>query len=213
MNVTLVAFYGSTSDAFSELAGTLQSRLCEEIGDHFRPYPLEQVHCTVVGLESERREGEIFHTHGETLDAARPLDLAGLWAALETHPSVDIQFGGFRAGDTEFLSRGEAPYLRSVSIGAQAVAMGWARKRGEFADWRRSFESFGVRHKWHRAPSDRDDDVYFVLGSVDESLPDGVRARALTAMRDSLAERRTEVVLSGEDLSFVRYRETTLDLA
>jgi hypothetical protein len=176
MQVTLVSFYSEKSGKVMEFIRLCQDNISKLLLSAFHPYEMEQVHATIIGLEGCRLGDKIknenfqsfckeerFVSAIELLDFLRSDDL----------PSFDIRIGGYRHHeDYGFLSRGKHPYLRSFSIqGPIAVAMGWPYDNEKYSDalekLRRHFNKLNILHRWHRTPSEEDNDFYFVLGRVD----------------------------------------------
>ena len=197
--VTLVAFYGDKPAEFAALIADCQQRLHAFAGSAFRPYAVAQVHATVVGLER-----------------AADADFEGLFHFLreEVRP-IQIQIGGFKADRRyPFESRGEHPYRRSFSIQNDvAVAMGWPSS-GELDRLRRSMQRFGVVHKYHRMPTDIDNDLFFVLGRL---RPGYSSAAAIQECEDALRSRLAaanpvRVTVEVDSLSVVTYCDPRLPL-
>ena len=67
LRLTLVAFYGEKPSPLDSVIETLQSEISTEFGAAFVPYSIEQVHATLIGLESEwcggRWRNVNFHQH------------------------------------------------------------------------------------------------------------------------------------------------------
>jgi hypothetical protein len=223
---TLVAFYGQKRGPLGHLLRAWQDRLgraLRQLGAQisFRPYPLAQVHATVLGLE-RRSPPDLYNRNmldfrGE-LRAMRLPELFG--CIIESgHLPFDAQFGGFEDRDYPFRSRGERPIQRSFSIqGRAAVVMGWPMRaachdRSSIPDWplildelRRSAQRFGVLHRWHREPSDVDNDIYLRLGLLDGELLDAQRELVEQEMRRALSRSAPSTVPIGpSDLAVVAY--------
>ncbi len=223
---TLVAFYGQKRGPLGHLLRTWQDQLDRSVqqlgaGIVFRPYPLAQVHATVLGLERLPQPAlynrNMLDFRGE-LRAMRLPELFGF--ILESgHLPFDAQFGGFEDCDYPFRSRGARPFDRSFSIqGRTAVVIGWpvraARDRRSSApDWplildelRRSAQRFGVLHRWHPEPSDVDNDLYLRLGLLDGELAASQRELVEQEMRRALSASSPSTVRVGpSDLAVVAY--------
>ena len=163
------------------------ARAVQQVGARiiFRPYPLAQVHATVLGLERLPQPALYNRNMLEFRGELRAMRLPELFGFIlqSGHLPFDAQFGGFEDCDYPFRSRGARPFDRSFSIqGRTAVIIGWpvraARDRRSSApDWplildelRRSAQRFGVLHRWHPEPSDVDNDLYLRLGLLDGEL-------------------------------------------
>jgi hypothetical protein len=192
--LTVVAFYGRKPDPLGALIDTVQWAFGVVLGDAFRPRPVHDVHATILGLEDAPDRAD---------------DVAAFLAAELRAAPVDLQFGGFAAGDTAFLSRGRSLHERSVGLdGGQAVVLGWPVERGRptarLGELRRDCARFGVIHKYHRGTTALDPDAYLVVGAVDGPRP-GVSEAVRTAI-----ERPTSVRLTAAALSLVRYVDPAL---
>jgi hypothetical protein len=187
----------------------------------FRPYPLAQVHATVLGLERPPQPALYNRNMLDFRGEARAMRLPELFGfILESgHLPFDAQFGGFADRDYGFRSRGARPFQRSFSIqGRTAVVIGWpvraARDRCPSApEWppvldelRRSAQRFGVLHRWHREPSDVDNDLYLRLGLLDGELADAQRELVEQEMRRALSNSAPSTVpIRPTDLAVVAY--------
>jgi hypothetical protein len=195
MQVTLVAHYGDKPAALSDLVVHLQGRLHDLLGAAFRPYELEQVHGTVIGLEGCRLGHYVKNRNSGVL-----MNLDGLMAFLRGPriQPIRVQVGGFQpSAEYPFRSRNAHPYLRSFSCEDDTVvAMGWPHESDSFPSsldrLRRAFQEFGVRHKWHRTEDEVDNDFFFVLGRLDRRTLDPAVLESSTHMI------RLELVSYGE---------------
>jgi hypothetical protein len=220
MQLTLVSHYGEKPPACARRIRELQQSLTEAIGTRFRPYGVEQVHGTIVGLEGIRAGDRIHNENFRRLrDEERFVDFAGLIEFLRSSalPDFAVQIGGFEAArDYGFSSQGRHPFVRSFSIqGDTAVAMGWPRMGGELErcldQLRRDVQQFGILHKRHRSPADVDNDFFFVLGRLTGTVAAERRALAEQRVREALA--RGEPLLlpvNRHTLSFVAYQDREL---
>lgn len=220
MQLTLVSHYGEKATDCAQLIRNLQQFLAGSLGGSFRPYSVEQVHGTIVGLEGvrggDRIRNENFrrYRHEERL-----VDLEGLLGFLRSSaaPDFTIQIGSFDAArDYGFISQGRHPFVRSFSVqGETAVAMGWPFENGEFPplldQLRRRLQQFGVLHKWHQREEDVDNDFFFVLGHVAGSATPEQRTMAEQHLREQMA-RMTPLLLpvTLHTLSFVAYTDRQL---
>jgi hypothetical protein len=196
----------------------LQQNLSASIGRGFQPYDIEQVHATIVGLEGCRADGAI---RGKRSGLA--INLSGIVEFLrgDAFAPIQVRVGGYRAADRHsFRSRDEHPYLRSFSIqGSTAVAIGWPVDGAQSPDsldrLRRLLERFGVRHKWHTAAADVDNDCFFVLGRLDRDVIDGrvLEATAEAIRADLAATSHAIIDIDRDMLSFVGYLDSALPRA
>jgi hypothetical protein len=218
MQVTLVAHYGRKPIGLATLLQRLQQRLGEMLGGAFQPHDIEQVHATVVGLEGCRTDGAI---RGKRSGRAINLSRIVEFFRGDAFAPIQVRVGGYRAADRHsFRSRDEHPYLRSFSIQeSTAVAIGWPVEGAHSPDsldrFRRSLERFGVRHKWHTAPADVDNDCFVVLGRFDRDvIDDRVLEATAEAIRADLAATSPAIIeIDRETLSFVGYLDPALPRA
>lgn len=213
---SIVAFYAGLPAALAELVTRLQGQAGDRLGPAFAARPAEQVHATLIGLETPPP------SHAEA-DRARfdagPL-LAHLVRTFTEHP-LDLQFGGAGRADRRLLSRGSTRYERSFLVGpADVVLIGWPVRDGvggavpspELAAIRRGCEPFGARHRYHVEPGSHDADAYLVIGRIDG--PPGPAAADLgNTVRRRLATDPVRVRLGAEQLSLVEYDDTALPSA
>lgn len=226
MQVTLVSFYGEKSGKVMELIRFCQDKLSELLLSAFRPYELEQVHATIIGLEGcrlgDKIKNENFQSFGKAERLMSTVELLEFLRS-DDFPAFDIRIGSYRHHeDYGFLSQGKHPYLRSFSIqssiaqGSIAVAMGWPCDNDKFPDTleslRRHFNELNVLHRWHRKPGEKDNDFYFVLGRVDRRFVSDVRIHQVEEeMRLSLAGINNMTLPVNKDvLSIVGFLDTQL---
>lgn len=231
---TLVACYGSKPNALAQLIQSCQEYILQFNKLQFRPYPLSQVHATLVGLE--RLPGPLpynrnFFKHRRML---RKMELAGLCTYLQgaVHWPLLIQIGGFKDRDYPFCSRGQRPFQRSFSIqGSAAVLIGWPLQPPPFNqpasrlfvekdpypdslnELRSSAQIYNVLHAYHAATSDMDNDFYLRLGVIDSAWQLDVTTRAALqhGLRGYLSKREPVVLTLGlNELQVVCYEHDTL---
>ena len=215
--LTLVAFYGDKPPELDDFVGEIQDLVTAHLGDRFTPYPREQVHATIVGLEGVRRGDEIVNANFmEMRREARVIDFTRLLSILRASLPIEVQLGGYRQERPfPFESQGLHPYLRSFSIrGRIAVAIGWPTSAGSYPQrldsLRWALNDAGVLHKYHRDPGDVDNDLFLVLGRVADP---GESERALThsVVREHLAQRAPlSLTVSEEHVSLVAYEDPQL---
>jgi hypothetical protein len=217
---TLVAHYGRKPRHIEALVSGLQRSLVDVFGPAFRPYHLEQVHATIVGLEGCRvNDGGAARVRGKRSSSFMELDRLIAFLRGEAFAPIRVQVGGYRADAAyPFRSRDAHPHLRSFSIqGDTAVAIGWPVEQQRFPDsldrLRRSFQQFGIAHKWHRTADEVDNDLFLVLGrlapghAIDAAAVEGAEA----SLRSRLgAANETTIELTRETLSVVVYEDSDL---
>jgi hypothetical protein len=221
VQLTLVSHYGEKPAAFTELIARLQQQLAQTLGDEFTPYSLQQIHATIAGLEGTPRGAEVLNNNfARHRRVERAMNFNALLDLLQSEhcPRLSIRIGGFaEEHDWKFMSNGQHPFVRSFSIQGQiAVAMGWPFEHEQVTDsltkFRRTLETFGVLHKWHRIPADADNDFFFVLGRVQPSVSREKITRAETLMRRLLAQSPVTIEVDRDTLSFVAYTDSQLPL-
>jgi len=220
--VSLAALYGQKPAQIQDYLSSTQRILATEFGRAFRPYAMEQVHATIIGLEGRRdsRSSRIINKNFEEL-VGKPsaMDInrvADLTSSLFAKP-VAVQFGGYDSNaQYGFTSRGVHPYERSFSIqGTTAIIMGWPICYGEdqltLDRLRRRFLDANALHRYHTDPSVVDNDLYLVVGHVDRKEVSDDRVFAATSRaREFAAQHPIHVSIERSDLSIVSYEETTL---
>lgn len=225
MPLSLVAFYGDKPEGLTRLITRLQEPLLRRLGAGFRPYSMQQVHATILGLEAMRKPDGIYHQwYTANRGQAVAIDLTGLVIYLrEELPVIRLQIGGFRPDlEYAFSSRGQHPFFRSFSIqGQMVVAMGWPVQLGnDGPDYpaslfalRQSFEAFYLCHKWHQNGY-QDNDLFFVLGKVATGQVPAQTLEQLTAeLRQELQDNPVRLQLDRSKMAIVAYEDTELPLA
>ncbi|PHN08103.1 hypothetical protein [Flavilitoribacter nigricans] len=224
MQLSLVAYYGNKPASLRRLVTDLQSQLQLRLGRFFRPYQMDQVHATVIGLECITDGLKCYSRwYRENREALRPVDFTGFLSHLmKRPPKLKIRMGGYRSGqDYGFLSRGDHPYSRSFSFqGTTAVVVGWPAGRmagklvytDSFYQLRRSFEAYHLCHKWHK-DGYRDNDCYLVLGKIKpDALPEEELQQISRDLQQMLAQREILFPLDGQMLTIVAYENAELPL-
>lgn len=218
--LTLVAFWGPKPPAFAARLRALQGTIARSLGARFRPYALEQVHATLVGLNRTGAGGLRNACFARERGETRRMDVAALRARVLAGPELPltVRFGGYREDERPFASRGRTPYERSFSFqGTKAVLIGWPSADREggvplaIDALRRAAQEAGVLHTYHRAPDDVDNDVYLRLGLVDAPLePDVARPLEELVRRELAAAPPLKVPLAADDLLLAAYDDETL---
>ena len=219
MQLTLVSHYGPKPAAFEKKIRLLQSMLAEQLGNGFKPYAVEQVHGTIIGLEGARVGTQIRNENFRRLRGTeRVIDIRGLLRFLRTwaEPDWNVRLGGFDpTRDHGFISAGQHPFARSFSVRDEiAVAMGWPHCSGVFVPsldkLRREFQQFGALHKWHQRESDVDNDFFFVLGRLQPDVEPTRRDAAQESLRRHLASAPLLLPMSRHTFCFVAYHDPQL---
>jgi hypothetical protein len=222
--VTVVSLYGQKQGALRRLLESVQSALASRLGTAFRPYPLEQVHGTLVivsGLRDAAAPGAVLNQYFlEHRGVRRAMDFDRVQQLLCSHLArpLTIRIGGFGPQDpTPFTSRGQHLHERSFSAsGGALVLMGWpaaslrsAGTRRPLDDLRRAMTEAGVLHRYHVAPTDVDDDFHLVVGHYADATPDSVQA-AVRAIRQQLAQRHVEIEVGLDQVRIIASDSPTL---
>ncbi|MGY6214826.1 hypothetical protein ACW73L_06655 [Methylolobus aquaticus] len=224
--LSLVACYGAKSVGYTALLSRcLESIRKSPLQPVFRPYALEQIHGTVVGMEYLDDDGALINANLLARTGERTvMRFDRLLPTLERHLPLSIRFGGFARGDVPFLSSGRTPYDRSFQLqwsNRRATLIGWPHCGGDFVGngalraLRDELEEVcGMAHKY---PDDND--FFMVLGTLE--LP-GNLARAAydelehaaamleTQIRDRLSAEPFELMISQSDVRIVAYEDVTL---
>jgi hypothetical protein len=234
---TLVAYYGQKPPQLNDLIRECQHVLCEELTGCFQKYDVLQVHGTIVGFERTPESDGSNLNFAKFRGRNEPMNVAGFLQFLRTSPffPLSIQIGGFQNREYPFLSRSLPPYVRSFSIQAdKAVLLGWpiigkpaprATTSSNLFDIvresrlypltlnaiRRSAQSFGILHQYHREVTDIDNDLYLRLGTLRTPLDDAAAPRVEGVMREFLALKQPALIdLALPDLHVVTYDDESL---
>lgn len=221
--VSSVALYGEKTGPLRHLLATTQKIIAAHLGDTFRPYTLEQIHGTIMGLDgvADPSSGEFVNRYFlELTGERRSMDhrLAMDILADRLTPPVTIRLGGHR-GDTAaaFTSRGQHPFERSFSVQGDAlVLMGWpieTVKNGDaqrpLDDLRRALSEAGFLHRYHRSSDDVDNDFYLVVGHHREAPKDAL-GRAAGSVRAHLAAHPLDIQVGIAQVQIVAADNSTL---
>ncbi len=193
--------------------------LAESLGENFRPYAVEQVHDTIMGLEGTRVAGGVRSEKMWRLRHEEKLfNFSGMLNFLRREfTGFDVQIGGFcKDSDYGFLSQGQHPFARSFRIHEQSVvAMGWPREGTNFPlvldALRRALQRFGALRKWAWEEGGVDNDFYFVVGKLARRINDEERERTQHAVRKHLAAKAPLMLrVDRTALLFVAYSDLEL---
>jgi hypothetical protein len=222
-NATLVAFYGKKPEPLAVLVDAVQKHARQLLGNEFAPYPMEQVHATIVGLEGARNAtGDMVNANFLSLRAeSRTMQLPRCLEHLQRTPLLPftLRFGGFQKDAVyPFTSRGEHPFARSFTIqGTRAVLMGWPVAGQSYplalAHLRRELEAFGVLHKYHAAADALDNDAFMVVGQIRRTAGDDAAIRrVIDDVRTRLAGLAAHAVVDASSPRIVSYVDPALPL-
>jgi hypothetical protein len=224
LKLTLTAFYGEKPQQLAAFVASIQALVSALVPKGFMPYELPQVHATIVGLEGRRIGGQLLNENFRRLGEARSMDIGGLLGFLRstTRLPFEARIGGFSREEAYgFDSFGRHPFERSFEIQAtnSVVAMGWPLDGSEFTnaldELRREFVRFNVLHKYHASEASVDNDLFFVLGTIDTEAAGPLDRIAISdSIRSEMAAMKPLVVtVDTQSLSLVRYEDPRLPLS
>jgi len=132
--------------------------LTEQLGSGFKPYALEQVHGTIIGLEGARVGTHIHNENFRRLRGTeRLIDFRGLLHFLRiwAEPDWNVRLGGFEDGREVCERRDRDVRLpaEGVEPGARAVDPGRAHAGRGGADDVDADEFDAVEHSMRQAPN------------------------------------------------------------
>ena len=223
---TLAAYWGPNKPAaLAALLEKLQELTAGHFGGAFETYDIEQIHATLIGLESEAVDQtstevisskRVFSRHALALneiDSSVPVrPVAPLEEVWRVHTSIlnerpiQLRFGG---------SASPHRYRAAFQVGRTSViVVGWPLSPDgsgfDDAIWqcrRRIGATTGYVHKY---ALERDNDVYLVLGRL-RSRPDDEAFEALeNAGRELLLQREVVVTLDVGSTRLVEYSDHRL---
>lgn len=230
----MVAHYGPKKQNLARFIRALQKKVKEGLGRKysrvFKPYRVEQVHATLVGMEGG--PGGINRNFNNALEQRKRMDFEGLLRFIQNTNifPMRIQFGRiFPFRDYGFKTSNEHPADWTFRFReAQVIVIGWPAKRGSSLQdplcqdlelFRRAVQSFGIRHKFHEKPGDYDNDFYMVLGTIDRArITKGAMSQYAERTADLEQKVRRELMVNPplrikvgmEDISVVKYEDSKL---
>ncbi len=181
MPTSLVSCYGDKPQALTTIIEKVQSLVIHSLKDAFQPYQPEQVHATIIGMETVNVDNKLYSKWCiENQIRVDPVDWKKLTGFLiKEIPPVIIQMGGYKSDvDYGFESRCSSPYMRSFSIHANRVVInGWPvtespegyQSSQVLYHWRKQFQQYHLCHKWN-ADGYQDNDFFMVLGTIKKQL-------------------------------------------
>jgi hypothetical protein len=194
----------------------------------FMPYSVEQVHLTIIGLEGGRSpQGIINDNYLKFRNAVRIMDFTAMLRSLQQTPLLPLtaRFGGFRQTKPyPFQCWGRHPYEMSFVIMGDKVALnGWPYRNGLHVSdlnlLRQTMTGHGILHKYFPKASDKDNDLFMVIGRLDSTGMSDKQAGIFrhqidllgSIIRRKLAYRRPFVFNIGwRDLFLVQYQDPSL---
>ena len=193
--ISAVALYGPKTGRVRDFLRGVQGLIAENIGDRFVPYPLDQVHSTLIALNGvpDPRTGVIVNEfYLRQAGARRQMDLGLVMDILASRFAcpLRVRLGGYRQGqEVPFTSRGQHPFERAFSVQRDDafVVIGWPAGPGRPLDQlRRDMNAAGVLHRYHCGAADVDNDFYLVVGHH-AGAPAAALERATDAVRALMA--------------------------
>ena len=220
--VSAISLYGPKPEPLRTVLASIQGTAAAHLGAEFVPYTLDQVHGTLVVLTGWRDATGIVINEDflEYRGERREMDFGALQEILRAHLAepMRIRIGGFGPATPEpFSSQGRPLHERSFTAQAGGlVLIGWPVAALESAGrvqplerLRREMTAAGVLHRYHRRPSDVDDDFHLVVGHYAGAPPDRVAA-AVSTTRDYLAAHPVDVALGLDQVRIIASDTPTL---
>ena len=226
---------GAKPSALEALIDDIQKILCgSSLKDYFQPYPLHQIHGTIIGLEKALGFEKAYNANLlQQKGQRRLMDFFCLVDCLEAHLPFSVRIGGFEESYDEFLSLGQPPYRRSFGFNwraGKAVLIGWPYQE-PFSTFNFSEHSllWTVREMlgnccciWHKYHLQQDNDIFLVLGDL--NLPNSVDKTQLEQLQEEgcqlemhirsyLSNHPISLSLNIETLSVVQYEPGQESLA
>ncbi len=233
--LTLVAFYGPKPRPLANLLESLQSEVKRTLlGAYFTPYPIDQIHGTIIGLEKAAGASRIHNANFlKATGEEKAMSFPCLLKALEACLPLAVRIGGFARGYSGFQSFGDIPYRRAFSIHkntGKVLFTGWpyTGDPGSFDFSRRRLLwqlrqelslRCHIRHKYHEQ---EDNDLYMVLGTLNRPDGPGTGGKEQWVMDCRQLENRARaflyhhpvhLLLSPDTLFVVQYETESLELA
>ncbi|MEM9917860.1 MAG: hypothetical protein AAF990_07180 [Bacteroidota bacterium] len=228
--LTLVSFYGPKNTAFVEYMDALHSEIKKsELAAWYRPYDIDQIHGTLIGLEKLVGFQEHFNRNIWEKDGLKRLMQTDcILEIIERYlEETIIRMGGIQKGTSAFHSWGRDPYDRMFNIQADRLNInGWpytaqadeVRCAESLVDLRSAFyQQANIQHKYHQQ---KDNDFYMVLGRLDFK---GLSAReiettckpAMRALKKTITEKMStkllELKLAIDNTFLVQYEDKDLN--
>lgn len=215
--LSLVAFYEEKdNNVLWGKINKIQSIILNDISNNYKPYKMEQIHGTIIGLEGAILEGNLIGKNYKEIENKEVrLDIRAIINfVLETKP-IKIKIGGFNNNDNDiFTSRGETPFNRSFSIQRNIiVAMGWPYSNGNYSPvldtMRRRLSKFGALHKYYNKPNSHDNDFFFVLGNLKAPLNDTQKNSLLLKIQKEMTDwENITAEINTKNISIIKYEDT-----
>lgn len=227
--LTLAALYGQKNTAFKQMIHSIWETIEDsDLRRIFIKHPMDQIHGTMVGMEKIIGFERHFNANiWEKEEKKKEMDFSNIFSNIDPFFPMKIQFGGFQEDFDGFMSFDDTPYNRSFEINWKAkkiILIGWSLQEGtDIAD----NKLFKLRQKLYernhlRPKMDNDNDFYMVIGELahfelfdDEALAElkAAAQRLEKVIRDQLFNKPQEIMVTTDDLFFVRYQKESLEVS
>ena len=217
--LSLVALYGAKPPSLARLIAYTRQESSYFSGQFsFHPYPITQVHATIIGMERLPYEEELVNQNlFVTRNIKEVMQFSPLKNILKQFLPLNIQIGGYGENDLRFLSNGEKRFMRTISYNPEThklVAIGWPHSEGDFSErrlWKLRSSLEEHCNLGHKYPEDND--FYMVLGdlTLDKGSEDDI-LRFIRQMRIFLSDNPFHIDVDLESLSVAVYSDTSLSL-
>lgn len=216
--LSMVALYGAKPSTLVRfISYTRQESLY--YSDHFvfQPYPVAQVHATIIGMERLPFDEELINQNiFNTKKTKEVMQFSKLKSVLRKFLPMEIQIGGFGENDTSFLSNEKKPFERTLFFDPNTrklVLIGWPHADGDFSERRLWKLRSGLEEQCnigHKYPDDND--FYMVLGDLKAAgeATDEI-FRFIHHMQNYLSENPLFLGVRMDSLSIAVYNSTRLD--
>ncbi|OUR92765.1 hypothetical protein A9Q81_15700 [Gammaproteobacteria bacterium 42_54_T18] len=224
--LTLISFYGSKTDELHQLINSCIQKIQKSpLGELFRPYDINQIHGTIIGMEKVIK-AHTFYNHNIAAETKNnvTMDFSHFLTTVHQNFPMTIQFGGFHPSFKEFTSAGQLPNTRTFQIqwiNKKVTLLGWPSISGgvtnQLSNIRTSFlENCNISHKYKN-----DNDLFMVLGeishpnsvSISEKLQLTLDTEQLEkSIRDYLYKHPIITALDLNALSIAQYTNPTLPI-
>jgi len=171
--VTLVAIYGQKLRAFEKYVGRCVNHIVHSpLRRFFKPYHINQMHATIVGMEkligfNEPFNANIWRAEGKQ----KEMDIDLLLNIVKNHHGFKIKFGGFGLDNLEIDSFGISAYFRSFELqwaSNKVMIMGWHHDNDGFSKYtdlwtlrKQLSDECNVMHKYQN-----DSDFFVAIGDL-----------------------------------------------
>jgi len=217
--LSMVALYGAKPPSLARLIAYTRQESSYFTGQFtFRPYPITQVHATIIGMERLAYEEELVNQNlFLTRNSKEVMDFSQLKNTLRRFLPLNLQIGGYGEDDMRFPSNGETRFLRTISYNTKThklVVIGWPHTDGDFSErrlWKLRSSVEEHCNMGHKYPDDND--FYMVLGDleIDGGSEDDI-LRFIRQMRIFLSDNPFHIDVDLDSLSVAVYSNPSLDI-